>query len=64
MVAVSVMGAVAWFCQIQFDWLALRAHPLLRGGALLGIIAVCGICYFGVLGALGFRPRDFKRRAK
>jgi putative peptidoglycan lipid II flippase len=63
-VAVSVMGAVAWFSQIQFDWIALRAHPLLRGGVLLGIIALCAICYFGVLGALGFRPRDFKRRAK
>ena len=64
MVAVSVMGAVAWFSQVQFDWIALRAHPLLRAGALLGIIALCGITYFGVLGVLGFRPRDFKRRAK
>jgi len=62
--AVSVMGTVAWFSQIQFDWIALHAHPLLRAGALVGIIALCGITYFGVLGVLGFRPRDFKRRAK
>jgi len=62
--AVSVMGTVAWFSQIQFDWVALHAHPLLRAGALVGIIALCGITYFGVLGVLGFRPRDFKRRAK
>jgi putative peptidoglycan lipid II flippase len=63
-IAVAVMGAVAWFGQAQFDWIAMRAHPLMRAGALLAIITVSGISYFGVLGALGFRPRDFKRRAK
>jgi putative peptidoglycan lipid II flippase len=63
-VAVSVMGAVAWFGQAQFDWIAMRAHPFMRAGALLAIIAASGISYFGVLMAMGFRPRDFKRRAK
>ncbi|MFC5480685.1 murein biosynthesis integral membrane protein MurJ [Massilia suwonensis] len=63
-IAVSVMGAVAWFGQVQFDWIAMRAHPLMRAGALLAIISVSAISYFGVLGVLGFRPRDFKRRAK
>lgn len=63
-IAVAVMGAVAWFGQAQFDWIAMRAHPLMRAGALLAIILVSGISYFGVLGVLGFRPRDFKRRAK
>jgi putative peptidoglycan lipid II flippase len=62
--AVSVMGAVAWFCQAQFDWAALRARPLLRAAALFGIIVLSAITYFGVLVGLGFRPRDFKRRAK
>jgi len=62
--AVAVMGAVAWFGQAQFDWIAMRAHPLMRAGALLAIVTLSGISYFGVLGALGFRPRDFKRRAK
>ncbi|KQQ88889.1 murein biosynthesis integral membrane protein MurJ [Massilia sp. Leaf139] len=64
MAAVAVMGAVAWFSQIQFDWIALRARPFLRGGALLGIIVLSAASYFAVLIALGFRPRDFKRRAK
>lgn len=64
MAAVATMGAVAWFGQMQFDWIAMRAHPLLRAGALFAIIVASGITYFGVLGALGFRPRDFKRRAK
>ncbi|MDB5745177.1 MAG: mviN, partial [Massilia sp.] len=63
-VAVAVMGAVAWFGQAQFDWIAMRAQPFMRAGALLAIIAASGISYFGVLMALGFRPRDFKRRAK
>lgn len=64
LVAVSVMGAVAWFGQLQFDWIALRATPLLRAGALAAIIAGAALAYFAVLMLLGFRPRDFKRRAK
>ena len=63
-VAVSVMGAVSWFGQAQFDWIAMRATPLLRAGALAAIIAAAAVAYFAVLLALGFRPRDFKRRAK
>jgi putative peptidoglycan lipid II flippase len=63
-VSVLAMGAVSWACQAQFDWAALRAHPWLRVGALLGIIAASGAAYFAVLFGLGFRLRDFKRRAK
>jgi putative peptidoglycan lipid II flippase len=64
LVAVSVMGALTWFCQAQFDWAALRAHPWLRVGALLLIISVAGAAYFAVLFAIGFKLRDFKRSAK
>jgi putative peptidoglycan lipid II flippase len=62
--AVSVMGAVAWFSQSQLDWSAMRAHPFLRIGALLLIIAASAAVYFAVLLGLGFRPRQFMRRAK
>jgi putative peptidoglycan lipid II flippase len=62
--AVALMGAVAWFSQAQLDWAALRAHPLLRAGALFLIIGVSAAVYFAVLLALGFRPRQFMRRAK
>jgi putative peptidoglycan lipid II flippase len=62
--AVGLMGAAAWFCQVQLDWAALRAHPFLRIGALLLIIGLSAVVYFAVLFALGFRPRDFMRRAK
>jgi len=37
---------------------------VLRIVALLAIIALSAIVYFAVLFALGFRPRDFMRRAK
>ena len=62
-VAVSVMGAMAWFGQAQFDWAAMKVTPALRIGALLGIITACAFAYFAVLAVLGFRPRDFRRRA-
>ena len=62
-VAVSLMGALAWFGQAQFDWAAMKATPALRVGALLGIITACAFAYFAVLAVLGFRPRDFRRRA-
>jgi len=62
--AVAVMGAAAWFAQQQFDWAALRAHPFLRIGVLLAIIAGSAAVYFAVLMGLGFRPRQFMRRAK
>jgi putative peptidoglycan lipid II flippase len=62
--AVALMGAVAWFSQAQLDWAALRAHPVLRVGALFLIIGVSAAVYFAVLLALGFRPRQFMRRAK
>jgi putative peptidoglycan lipid II flippase len=63
-VAVALMGLAAWFGQAQLDWAGLRSHPVLRIGALLLIIAASAVVYFAVLFALGFRPRDFMRRAK
>lgn len=60
---VAALGAVAWFGQAQFDWAAMKATPALRIGALFGIIAAAAIAYFAVLALLGFRPRDFRRRA-
>ncbi len=62
--AVAIMGAAAWFGGQQFDWLAMRATPLLRAGALFVLIGACGAVYFGALFALGFRVRDFRRTGK
>lgn len=63
-VAVCLMGAVAWLAQGQFNWAAMQAHALLRAGALFLIIAVSAVVYFAVLFVLGFRLGDFKRRAR
>lgn len=63
-IAVAVMGAVAWFGSQQFDWLAMRATPFLRAGALFLVIGVCGAVYFGALLGLGFRVGDFRRTGK
>jgi putative peptidoglycan lipid II flippase len=62
--ATALMGLAAWYSQAQLDWAALRAHPVLRLGALLLIIGASAVVYFAVLFVLGFRPRDFMRRAK
>lgn len=59
--ALLVLGAVAWWSGRQFDWLAMQSTPLLRVGALALVIGACMLAYFGMLGALGFRPRHFKR---
>ncbi len=59
--ALTLLGATAWWGAGQFDWLALQAQPLMRVGALSLVMAGCGVVYFGVLLALGFRIRDFRR---
>ena len=64
LVAVSLMGAAAWFGQLQLDWLAMQQHPFLRAGALLLLITLCAAIYFLSLFLMGFRFRDFKRRSK
>jgi putative peptidoglycan lipid II flippase len=63
-VAVTVMGAVTWYSQSLIDWAAMHAHPWLRAGALFVIIGAGASTYFFVLFGLGFRPADFKRRAR
>lgn len=59
--ALFLLAGMALWSAGHFDWMALRAHPLLRIGALGIVIAACGATYFGSLLAMGFRFRDFKR---
>jgi putative peptidoglycan lipid II flippase len=62
--AVALMGGAAWLGARQFDWLGMHGHGFLRAGALFLVIGGCMAVYFGTLFALGFRLKDFKRRAK
>ncbi|MCL2589374.1 MAG: murein biosynthesis integral membrane protein MurJ [Betaproteobacteria bacterium] len=61
-VALAVLGSVLWFgVEAAETWLAWGWKS--RVGHLL-LLVVCGaVSYFGVLFALGLRPRDFRRRA-
>lgn len=59
--ALLLLAGVALWTAGHFDWMALRAHPLQRVGALMLVMLACGVTYFGALFAMGFRFQDFKR---
>lgn len=59
--ALFLLAGVALWSASHFDWVALRAQPLERVGALALVMIACGVSYFGALLAMGFRFRDFKR---
>ncbi len=62
--ALFLLAGVALWSASYFDWLRLQQQPLLRVGALLLVLALCGATYFGALLAMGFRFRDFRRMAQ
>lgn len=61
--ALLALAAVLLWADRHIDWIALKHYPLLRAGWLAAVLAASGLAYFGVLFALGLRPRDFNRRA-
>lgn len=61
--ALLVMAAVAACGAHYVPWIALGKQPFLRAGLLMGVILACMLVYFATLFALGFRIKDFKRRA-
>ena len=63
-VAVSVMGALAWYAGAQFTWTGKDVNIFARASLLFGIVTVSAAAYFAVLFALGFRARDFKRTGR
>jgi putative peptidoglycan lipid II flippase len=62
LVALTVLAVVLWFAQRPLDWSALQATPWLRAGWLALLIGAGAAAYFAALGALGFRPQDFRHR--
>ena len=62
--ALFLMGGVALWLAGHFDWIAMRAHPAQRVGALFLVLVGCGATYFAALLSMGFRPNDFKRIAQ
>jgi putative peptidoglycan lipid II flippase len=59
--ALLILAGIGMWAGSQFDWISLRATPLLRIADLLLIIVLCMVSYFGALFAMGFRLQDFKR---
>lgn len=62
-VAVTVMGVVLWFLSgPDASWLGGSA--LYRAMRLTGVVAAGGAVYFACLWLVGFRVRDFQKRAR
>ncbi|MED5618634.1 murein biosynthesis integral membrane protein MurJ [Ideonella sp. BN130291] len=61
--ACACMGAGLWAAGHYLDWVALGQHQWLRAGWMAGVLGAAALLYFGVLVALGLRPRDFMRRS-
>jgi len=62
--ALCLMASVALWSASQFDWLGLQAYPLKRVGALLAVLAACGLTYFGALALMSFNFKAFKRTSR
>ena len=63
LVALTVFGAALYWAQSLVPWLQLAAQPLQRA-FFLGLIVIGGaLLYFTLLFMLGFRLKDFRRRA-
>ena len=63
LLAVLVMGVVAYFASAQIEWLSMSsgmASLLKRAGFLFVIVVGSAISYFAVLFVLGFRMKDFR----
>jgi putative peptidoglycan lipid II flippase len=62
--ALFLLAGVAMWVAGHFDWIAMRAHPIARIGALMLVLAACSVAYFGALMIMGFRFKEFKRIAR
>ena len=62
LLAIAAMSAALWFAMGPERWW-LAAPSAARASAATGLVCLGGIVYFGMLWLLGFRPRDFVKRA-
>lgn len=61
--ALAIMAVSLWYINQNIDWIALGQQPGMRALTLLATIMAVAIVYFIALILLGFRLRDFTRRA-
>ncbi len=60
--ASALLGAAMWWANGHFDWLAMRAEPLVRVGLLAACLLAAAVLYFGVLLATGLNIKQLLRR--
>jgi putative peptidoglycan lipid II flippase len=60
--ALAMMTVVLWFASGAAEWW-LDASGFARVARLTGVVSAGALTYFGTLWVLGFRVRDFARRA-
>ena len=60
--ATAVLGTCLWLISHHFDWLAGRAHPWIRVGAMAASLAGGAALYFGLLTLTGLDVRKTFRR--
>ena len=59
--AVAMGGALIYF-QFGIDWAAMQSEWVWRAGLVLAFIVMACVIYFGILVALGLRPRHLRPR--
>jgi putative peptidoglycan lipid II flippase len=62
-VANVALGAALAMAAAHVDWIGLQASPWQRAGWVAVALGGVALLYFGILGGLGMRPREFARRA-
>ena len=60
--ATAALGVWLWWTAHALDWVQLKAQPLQRLGAMLGVLLVSALVYFFALWLLGVRRQAFVRR--
>ncbi|MDR5758005.1 murein biosynthesis integral membrane protein MurJ [Caballeronia sp. LZ035] len=60
--ACLILAGVMHWVAVNFDWIGMRATPMLRIALLGASLVVFAALYFGILSAMGFKYAYFKRR--
>lgn len=61
-IAAAILGVGLWLASNHIDWIGLRAHKLIRVGAMAGCLAGAAVVYFGALAATGLDLKKAVRR--
>ncbi|MEY4766956.1 MAG: murein biosynthesis integral rane protein MurJ [Pseudomonadota bacterium] len=60
--ATAVLGLGLWWAAHHIDWIGLRAHAMVRVGAMAACLVAAAVLYFGTLMATGLNLRQAIKR--